>query len=161
MTNRDPVKPCEDPSTDFGRECGSDLFEHKGRALAPESANAKLRAQSAAIERPTCESDGVIAWEATTIYYRQFVTDKTYRGFSDEVRKWYKPYRCSRCDIGTDQNGDRMEHDSQSAEIEQLRSALRTLHRQSTMLRGAQSYREFGRFVERKTRAALGEAIRP
>jgi hypothetical protein len=39
----------------------------------------------------------VIAWESTTIGYIKYVTDERYHAFSDEVKRWYKPYRCSHC----------------------------------------------------------------
>lgn len=38
-----------------------------------------------------------IAWESTTVCYTQFVTDSSYRNFSAEAQRWYKPYRCSSC----------------------------------------------------------------
>jgi len=39
-----------------------------------------------------------IAWESTTSVYEQYVTDERYQKFSDAVKRWYKPYRCSHCD---------------------------------------------------------------
>ncbi|MDN8102351.1 hypothetical protein [Burkholderia multivorans] len=38
-----------------------------------------------------------IAWESTTVAYTKYITDERYQNFSPEVRKWYKPYRCSAC----------------------------------------------------------------
>ncbi|EEE06883.1 hypothetical protein K6W17_08195 [Burkholderia dolosa] len=38
-----------------------------------------------------------IAWESTTVAYTKYITDERYQKFSPEVRKWYKPYRCSAC----------------------------------------------------------------
>ena len=38
-----------------------------------------------------------IAWEATTPCYVKYISDERYRKFSPEVRRWYKPYRCSSC----------------------------------------------------------------
>lgn len=38
-----------------------------------------------------------IAWESTTAVYTKYITDERYQKFSPEVRKWYKPYRCSAC----------------------------------------------------------------
>ncbi|UEP31574.1 helix-turn-helix domain-containing protein [Burkholderia sp. B21-007] len=38
-----------------------------------------------------------IAWESTTVGYTKYITDERYQKFSHEVRKWYKPYRCSAC----------------------------------------------------------------
>ncbi|WP_261533597.1 hypothetical protein [Burkholderia multivorans] len=38
-----------------------------------------------------------IAWESTTVAYAKYITDERYQKFSPEVRKWYKPYRCSAC----------------------------------------------------------------
>jgi hypothetical protein len=38
-----------------------------------------------------------IVWEATTPCYIKYVTHDRYTKFSVEVRKWYKPYRCSCC----------------------------------------------------------------
>lgn len=32
-----------------------------------------------------------------TPVYKRFITDKQYRNFSAEARRWYKPYRCSAC----------------------------------------------------------------
>lgn len=40
----------------------------------------------------------VIAWESTTTGYIKYVTDERYQKFSDEVKRWYKPYRCTRCE---------------------------------------------------------------
>ena len=38
-----------------------------------------------------------VAWESTTTCYVKYVTDKRYQGFSDQVKQWYKPYKCSNC----------------------------------------------------------------
>jgi hypothetical protein len=38
-----------------------------------------------------------IAWESTTTGYIKFITDERYQKFSDEVKRWYKPYKCSSC----------------------------------------------------------------
>ncbi|MEB2544318.1 hypothetical protein [Burkholderia cenocepacia] len=38
-----------------------------------------------------------IAWESTTVAYTKYITDRRYQKFSPEVRKWYKPYRCTAC----------------------------------------------------------------
>ncbi len=40
-----------------------------------------------------------IAWESTTVAYTKYITDERYQKFSPEVRKWYKPYRCSACQV--------------------------------------------------------------
>ena len=40
---------------------------------------------------------GLVAWESTTTCYVKYVTDKRYQGFSDQVKQWYKPYKCSNC----------------------------------------------------------------
>lgn len=38
-----------------------------------------------------------MAWESTTPGYIKYVTDSRYQKFSDETKRWYKPYRCSEC----------------------------------------------------------------
>ncbi|WP_264839790.1 hypothetical protein [Burkholderia cenocepacia] len=38
-----------------------------------------------------------MAWESATTVYTKYITDSRYQKFSPEVRKWYKPYRCSAC----------------------------------------------------------------
>jgi hypothetical protein len=44
----------------------------------------------------------VIAWEATTPAYIKHVTDKQYRAFSETAKRWYKPYKCSNCELKAD-----------------------------------------------------------
>jgi len=52
----------------------------------------------AALEAALSVSDAEpIAWESTTVGYIKYVTDARYQKFSDEVKKWYKPYHCSSC----------------------------------------------------------------
>ncbi len=38
-----------------------------------------------------------VAWESMTIGFIRYITDSKYRSFPAEIRKWYKPYHCSRC----------------------------------------------------------------
>lgn len=59
-------------------------------AASEHAVEARVQAALAAQGEP-------VAWEATTPGYRRFISDSTYRGFSDEARRWYKPYRCSSC----------------------------------------------------------------
>lgn len=65
-----------------------DVFARAVRALVAEAAPAA--AHGAPLGEP-------IAWRATTVAYRQFVTQRTYDAFSPEVRRWYEPYRCAAC----------------------------------------------------------------
>lgn len=44
-----------------------------------------------------CSQTMGIAWESTTTGYIKYITDERYQKFSDEVKRWYKPYRCSSC----------------------------------------------------------------
>lgn len=38
-----------------------------------------------------------VAWESTTPVYVKFITDERYQRLRPGYKKWYKPYRCSRC----------------------------------------------------------------
>lgn len=38
-----------------------------------------------------------ISWESTTTGYVKYVTNERYEKFSADVKRWYKPYRCSHC----------------------------------------------------------------
>lgn len=44
----------------------------------------------------TTPQDEPLVWESTSVYYRKFVSDATYRRFSPAVRKWYRPV-CQDC----------------------------------------------------------------
>ena len=50
--------------------------------------------------------DKPIAWESTTPVYTKYITEDRYQKFSPEVRKWYKPYRCSACSEPRDEVTD-------------------------------------------------------
>ncbi|WP_107340268.1 hypothetical protein [Agrobacterium pusense] len=45
----------------------------------------------------TKRAPDLVAWESTTVGYVKYVTDARYQKFSDEVKKWYKPFHCSSC----------------------------------------------------------------
>lgn len=48
-----------------------------------------------------------VAWEATTPYYKQFITQERYEGFKKHgYHRWYKPYRCSSCAPAGQGNND-------------------------------------------------------
>lgn len=44
-----------------------------------------------------------IAWESTTSLFIKYITDERYQKFSGEVKRWYKPYRCSLCNAPAEQ----------------------------------------------------------
>lgn len=39
-----------------------------------------------------------IAWMATTVGYRKYITDAQYQKLQPSFQQWYKPYRCSQCE---------------------------------------------------------------
>ncbi len=49
------------------------------------------------LQRVVANAPPPIAWEATTPVYTRFITDERYKVFSALARRWYRPYRCSRC----------------------------------------------------------------
>lgn len=66
----------------------------------PDQLYAYVESMVSSIGKDRNASDGLIAWESTTTCYVKYVTDKRYQGFSDAVKKWYKPYKCSNCAAG-------------------------------------------------------------
>ena len=52
-----------------------------------------------------------IAWESTTPFFTQFVSDRRYRLFSHKVQACYRPYRCSNCSSQTGSIGGLRKHD--------------------------------------------------
>lgn len=98
MLSARPTPPCdgraealEEAANEYVAEQG---FEHSGGII--ESAF-EAGAEWAALATRATTPTGTIAWESTTTGYKRFVTDKQYRGFSENARRWYKPYRCSNC----------------------------------------------------------------
>lgn len=43
-----------------------------------------------------------VAWESTTVCFSKYISDRIYNLFSDEAKRWYKPYRCSQCESSVD-----------------------------------------------------------
>ena len=56
-----------------------------------------LEALRAALQDKAGEVREPVAWEATTDAYIKHITDAQYQRFSTEVKRWYKPYKCSSC----------------------------------------------------------------
>ena len=70
--------------------------------VPPEQASARIdmainvaRAAIAAYKQAVASE--AVAWESTTDIYVKYVTDERYQRFSDGIKAWYKPYKCSSC----------------------------------------------------------------
>lgn len=46
---------------------------------------------------PQQEAQKPVAWESTTPGFIKYITQARYEKFSPNVRRWYKPYKCSSC----------------------------------------------------------------
>ena len=64
-----------------------------------------------------------ITWESTMFGVKRFVTEKQYQGFSEKVRRWYRPYRCVSCStpLADDAEFDLMIADAKRAAVVAMR----------------------------------------
>ena len=46
---------------------------------------------------PQQEAQEPVAWESTILGYIKYITQAQYEKFRPNVRRWYKPYKCSNC----------------------------------------------------------------
>ena len=57
----------------------------------------KEQAERIAMAAPQQEAQEPVAWESTMLGYIKYITQAQYEKFRPNVRRWYKPYKCSSC----------------------------------------------------------------
>lgn len=85
---RQAIEAAEKRERNFCERCGKRLFTDHIHTCTPPAEAEKHEV-----------SQEPVAWEAPQGYgIKRFISQSQYEKFSPEIRKWYKPFKCSSCD---------------------------------------------------------------